>query len=550
MPDQLHRRAGADDQLHVRELHVREVDSDARTFTGIAVPYDQQVPINDWFGTYNETFARGSVQDSDDALLYWRHSDPIGRITSHRDTDGGWEVTARISETPLGDEAYTLLRDGVVTSMSVGFQSVSYEVDDESGDITRTAVRVREVSLVPMPAYDGATVTDVRHRQPISNDHTPQGDPVDTEEFQRRLDAALTQERAENGRQFDALTARLGEHRGADAPVDNRSAGQWIKAFVRGDESTIQAYEDLMERAYGPDGQGGVLGDQGGLRPAWVGDLTRLIEDNSILSGIFSSGTLPDQGETLEFGELDTNTTQVAEQVNEGDDLVYGKVKVKTRTAPVKTIGGYTQLSRKEIERSSVNMLDLNLRGMAIAAGRNKNVNLRAAVATLRAARVDADRPNARTAVTITDQTKYTGWVGGIIDAAGLYEDQGLSLDVMLVDKATFKGLANMTDTTGRPLMTVSGTGVNAVGTIAPEALGGNLAGVIVRVDPKQADATPQFVNKLALRAYNSPLVQLTDSNIINLTQAFSVYYYAAIAAEIPGALIPVVTKDPAAPAA
>ncbi len=535
------------DQLHVRELHVREVNQEARTFTGIAVPYDQQVPINDWFGSYNETFARGSVQDSDDALLYWRHSDPIGRITSHRDTDAGWEVTARISETPLGDEAYTLLRDGVVTSMSVGFQSVSYEVDDESGDITRTAVRVREVSLVPMPAYDGATVTEVRHRQPATN--TPTGDPVDPAEFQRMLDAAMTEERAETGRQFDALTARLGERQ--DTPVtDTRSAGQWIKAFVRGDESTIQAYESLMERAYGPDGQGGVLADQGGLRPAWVGDLTRLIEDNSILSGIFSNGTLPDQGETLEFGELDTNTTQVAEQKNEGDDLVYGKVKVKTRTAPVKTIGGYTQLSRKEIERSSVNMLDLNLRGMAIAAGRNKNVNLRSAVATLRATRVAADKPNARTTVTVADQTKYTGWVGGIIDAAGIYEDQGLSLDVMLVDKVTFKGLANLTDTTGRPLMTVSGTGVNAVGTIAPEALGGNLAGVTVRVDPKQADSTPQFVNKLALRAYNSPLVQLTDSNIINLTQAFSVYYYAAIAAEIPGALVPVVAKDPAAPAA
>lgn len=534
------------DQMHVRELHVREVNTDTRTFTGIAVPYDQQVPISDWFGDYNETFARGSVQDSDDALLFWRHSDPIGRITSNRDTDEGWEVTCSISQTPLGDEAYTLLRDGVVTSMSVGFQGITSERDDETGDITRTAVRVREVSLVPIPAYDGAVVTDVRHRQPAPDRqpaaHQNREDTM-PEDLLTRADLNALSER------FDDLQRGLPDmiNQRPSVPVaDTRSAGQVLQALVRGDEDTVRSYEDLLQRAY----DGGVVADDGTLRPAWVGDLTRLIEDNSILSGIFSTGTLPSTGTLLEFGELDSNTTKVGVQEHEGDNLVYGNVKVKTRTAPVQTVGGYSTLSRQAIERSSVNMLDLTLRAMAIAAGRNKNVALRAFVAALRAKRITLDTPNARTTVTIADKEKYTGWVGGIIDAAGLYEDQGLSLDALLVDKATFKGLANLTDTTGRPLMTVTGTGVNAVGSIAPEALGGNLAGVTVRVDPKQADDTPQFVNKLAVRAYNSPLASLTDSNIVNLTQAYSVYYYTALADEVPGGLIPVVAEDPTAPAA
>ncbi|PYY34101.1 hypothetical protein DEJ16_12660 [Curtobacterium sp. MCJR17_055] len=542
MPDRLHHRAAPDEQLHVRQMHVRAVDEESRTVTGIAVPWEQPTSIRDWFGDYTEQFARGAVQDSDDALLYWRHSEPIGRIVSHRDADEGWEVTARISQTPRGDEAYTLLRDGVVSSMSVGFQSITTEIDDETGDVTRTAVRVREVSLVPMPAYDGATVTSVRHRQP-GPDHTPQGDPVDPEEFQRMLDTALANERAENARQFNALTARVGEAGGVAPATDNRSAGQWLQALVRGDSDTIEAYENLLERAY----TGGVLADDGTIRPAWVGDLTRLIEDNSVLSGLLSTGTLPAEGNSIEFGELDTNTVQVGVQAKEGDDLVYGNVKVKTRNAPVQTVGGYTTLSRQEIERSSVNMLDTHLRALAIAAGRNKNIALRAFVAALRAKRVAADKLTARTTVTVSDFTKYTGWVGGIIDAAGLYEDQGLSLDVLLVDKATFKVLANMNDTTGRPLMTVSGAGVNAVGTINVPALTGDLVGVTVRVDPKQTDGTPQFLNKLAVRAYNSPLAQLTDANIVNLTNSYSVYYYTALADEVPGGLIPVVKADPAA---
>lgn len=529
-----------DQQMHMREMHVRAVNADERTVTGIAVPYEQPTDIRDWFGSYTEQFARGAVQDSDDALLYWRHSEPIGRLVANRDTDEGWEVTAHISATPRGDEAYTLLRDGVIRSMSVGFYPITTEIDDETGNVTRSAVRVGEVSLVPMPAYEGAAVTDVRHRQQPAAP-TPQGDTVTPEEFRAQLDTSLAQEREETARQFAALGARLSERGGDVAPTDTRSAGQWLHALVRGDSATVEAYENLMERAY----DGGVLADDGTLRPAWVGDLTRLIEDNSILSGLFSTGTLPSTGTSIEFGELLSNTVQVGVQANEGDDLVYGNVKVKTRNAPVMTVGGYTTLSRQEIERSSVNMLDTHLRALAIAAGRNKNVALRSFVAALRTKQTAADTLANRTTVTIADQTKYTGWVGGIIDAAGLYENIGLSLDVLLVDKGTFKILAAMTDTTGRPLMTVAGQGVNAIGTIAPEALGGNLAGVTVRVDPKQADGTPQFVNKLAVRAYNSPLASLTDSNIVNLTQAYSVYYYTALADEVPAALVPVVKADP-----
>jgi HK97 family phage prohead protease len=532
------------DQLHVREMHVRAVNTDERTVTGIAVPYNQPTEIRDWDGTYTEEFAPGAVQDSDDALLYWRHSEPIGRIISHRDTPAGWEITARISETPRGDEAYTLLRDGVVRKFSVGFRPITTEIDAETGNVTRTAVQVPEVSLVPMPAYDGADVLDVRHRQPAPTPDQNRGEQPMTENVLTRadLDAHELAVRQQIEDLQRGIPDMLGQ-RDAAPVTDTRSAGQILQLLVRGDTDTIASYEQTLQRAY----DGGVVADDGTLRPGWVGDLTRIIEDKSILSDLFSTGTLPAEGTTIEYGQLKSNTIKVGEQENEGDDLVYGKVTVNTRNAPVKTVGGYTKLSRQEIERSSVNMLDTNLRALAIEARRNKNVALRRFVADTRAKQLAADTAASRTTVTVADQTKYTGWVGGIIDAAGLYEEIGLSLDGLLVDKGTFKVLANMTDNAGRPLMIVYGEGVNAVGVVTAAALGGNLAGVIVRVDPKQTDATPQFINKLAIRAYNSPIVSLTDSNIVNLTNAYSVYFYTALADEIPGGLIPVVKADPAA---
>ncbi len=144
--------------LETRTFEVRATNTDKREVSGLAVPYDTPTNIG---RSYVEKIARGAVQDSESALLYWRHDEPIGKITASRDTDAGWEITAHISETPRGDEAYTLLRDGVIDKFSIGFEPIEHR-EDEDGTVVRTRIRVREVSLVPFPAYDGAKVAQVR----------------------------------------------------------------------------------------------------------------------------------------------------------------------------------------------------------------------------------------------------------------------------------------------------------------------------------------------------------------------------------------------------
>lgn len=137
------------ESLEVREFSIRAVDADKREVTGIAVPWGQVADIG---GYYREVIERGAVVDSEPAKLYWRHSEPIGLITNATDTDDGWQITARISETERGNEAYTLARDGVIDRFSIGFEPVEHrdEVNDD-GSITRTRtkIRVKEVSLVP-----------------------------------------------------------------------------------------------------------------------------------------------------------------------------------------------------------------------------------------------------------------------------------------------------------------------------------------------------------------------------------------------------------------
>lgn len=359
--------------------------------------------------------------------------------------------------------------------------------------------------------------------------------------------------RAMNNRMDDmqrSLTVLTDRPAGYDAgpAADTRSAGEWLRALASNDTDTVEQYEAMVANAYTEDRPqaaftGGTSAD-GILNPQWVGDTIRLIEAPNVLGDIFSTGVLPSKGLKLEYGVLKTDTIDVTEQVDEGDDLDSGGITLDVDYADIKTYGGYTELSRQKIERTTnVNVLDLHLRALALRAGRRKAAVLRAAYAAAVTASITAAATDSARAIVVADDTDYLDWVSGIVDAAERFQDLGLSLETMIADKSKFKVLAGLTGTDGRPLMRISGTGVNTVGEIAPKALGGELAGVTVRVNLKQAQPGVAFVNGEGIRQYNGAVTELADENIVNLSKRFGLYYYGSLATEIPEAIVPVVAS-------
>ncbi|MFD6091314.1 HK97 family phage prohead protease [Oerskovia sp. NPDC060338] len=522
-------------RLEVREVQLRAATEDGkREFSGIAVPWNSPARIG-WQG-YTEEFERGAVQDSDDAIVLYRHNEPVGRITEARDTDAGWEITGVLSATPRGDEVYTLLRDGVIKAMSVGFEPVEHrEVrneDDDSLSIIRTNVRVREVSLVPFPAYKGATVEEVRSAQTTPDKENPMTAPA-PEFVERAAFDTLRESNEELERRFEKVIATLEKRDQTPAPSQYRTAGALLKAIASGDEVALREYQDVQERAWSP---AGTTTAESVSKDGWVGDFTRLVEEKATLRNLFSSGPLPAEGMNLEFGVLEADTTQVTEQATQGADLGFGIVKVTTDTAPVKTFGGYTRLSLQAIQRSSVAILDHHLRALDLAANRRRNVAFRAHYAEAVAAQITAGN----TVAVPATGADYVDWVSAIVDAAEIYEDNGLDLQALVVDKTGFKELAGLTATDGRPLLTVHGTGTNVVGEINAPGISGNLAGVRVQLNPKQTAPGAAFINNLAIRSYTSGIARLQDDNIINLSRDFSVYYYESLADEIPAGIVPV----------
>lgn len=501
-----------------RELHIRSTNTEKREFTGIGVPYGEV--IEHYFGA--ETFDRGSVEDAENSIVLYRHDDPVGVITSFRDLEEGFEVTGRLSETERGNEAMTLLRDGVIRSLSIGFEPIEYTVekrDDQDDLIHWTRVRAREFSLVPFPAYDSAKISDVRSEKKDS--------PMETDTLTRDDLNPITDSITDLQREISLL----GNSTETTADGEQfRSMGGLLKALARGEDTAME-----FHRAY----TGATTADTV-MRPAWLGDYVKLVDDRRKVVNQFTRGALPSDGLSVDYYQLDEDNTAVDEQPAEGDDLAYGALKLKDANAPVKTYGGWTELSRQAIERATVPALNITLRALALRYARVTNYAVATRYAQIIQAHLAAE-PADNAAVELSSTADATDWLNMIVDAALLYEERGFEISGLNVTADVFKQLNGLKDG-DRRLMRVYGDGSNNVGELNLTQVSGNLAGVQVTLLPNTAGSIASFYDPVAIETLESPNApaQLQDDNIINLSKQFSVYGYQAILSPFEDAIVPI----------
>lgn len=490
--------------MELREFEIREVNQEERTVSGIAVPFGQAVEI----GGYKEAFERGAFDDDVEATLFYGHDHrsgglPIGKLISSKNTDDGYAIEARISNTPKGDEVYSLLKDGVLKRFSVGFEPIKSVTRD--GVVVRTKAALREVSVVPMPAYSGAVIAEVRE---INNDEvtTEMENVEDRSELVADLETRMTD--------IERKFAVLGDKADEGASTQFRTAGEFLKALATGDESAKSEV-----RAY----TGAVLADaDGASRPAWVQKALKLVDENRPTINLFNKQALPASGNSVEYPFVSGTSGTVGVQAAEGDDLPYMEVTLDTATAPVKTYGGYSSLSRQAIERSDMAYLETVLRYQALQYAKATEKAVRDALVAV---------SGANTATLAGDDAE--GWIDLVVDAAAAIEDnsKGLSAEFALVSRDVFKRLAHMTDSAGRPLFVINGDGTNTIGGVSVNATRAVIAGLPVVVNPALAANSLFVASREAVTVWENPgaPTRLQDENIINLTKDFSLYGYLAV---------------------
>ena len=500
-------------------------------FTGIGVPFNERIEVMDWFGRHTEEFEPGSVELADTgAKIYWRHGEIIGRVTDARDVDKGFELDGKISDTTLGRDAYTMLRDGTIDRLSIGFQPIEWREDDE-GHIVYTKVRAVEFSLVPFPAYDSAAVSAVRSKQPAP----PQkGNTMTADTLTRDDLTPLNQSIDELKRSVALMGTRDSGPANPVAALERfGSVGGLLRALATGDESAATAYREFTE---GVDG--GVLADSVS-KNSWVGNFIKLATGRrSVIADFGGTVALPPEGMNVEYGKLKSDTTKVEEQASEGASLAYGKIQLESATAPVKTYGGWSALSRQVIERSSVPYLDTLWEALALAYARRTEKAVRDFYATLVAAKNEATAPGSNVPLPAGYDTADV--LDAVVDLAEIFDERGYALSGLHVSKDVFKAFNRLTDGDNTRLMTVYGTSVNQVGSLDLRGLSGNIANLEVRVLPGAAANTAVAYDPVAVKVWENPgaPLRLQDENIVNLTKDFSLYGYMAVGNPHPDALV------------
>jgi HK97 family phage prohead protease len=491
-------------EMITRSFEIRATDAELRTVEGLAVPYNDTIDIG---GGWSERFEKGAIDLNANVKLFRDHEDIIGVVTEMTESDEGLMIKAKISETVLGNETLNLVKDGAIRSFSVGFIPVTDEKKDKT--IIRKKVNLKEVSLVAFPAYDKAEVLSVReetNQEEISMENTTPDYTSAIEEVRNHAE--------ELERRLDVIAS---EKTPSVSVPQFRSYGAYVKAVASGD---VEAHRTFT----GADSADTIM------KNAWVSDTVRILNAGRPTYSVFSSGALPPDGMNVEYPKINTNTIDVANQAVEGDTLAYGKLTLTSATAPIKTYGGYTDMSRQVVERSSINYVDTAFRAMVAKYASVTNAAMRQQLIT-DAALFNQSALGAWTAAEIIDSLAEA--------AVKVNGDTGLPLEFILVSSDVFRLMAKTVDTMDRPILSNTGATVNTYGNINPVGLTGNVLGLPIVVDPSLAALSFYAGNSGAITTYESAGApfRLNDEEITNLTNSFSVYGYLGIAVTDPKAL-------------
>jgi phage head maturation protease len=165
-----------------------------RRIDAIAVPWNTFATVSD--GT-EVMFKEGSLPVDGKAprvFMYHDSSQPVGIVSERVSTDEAMLASMYISRTQAGDDALVLAADGVM-DVSVGVNPREFSYDDQ-GRMVVTAADWMELSLVPIPAFAGATITQVAASAETEPDTEPtpeqveETEPVDSVQPEAAIEAA------------------------------------------------------------------------------------------------------------------------------------------------------------------------------------------------------------------------------------------------------------------------------------------------------------------------------------------------------------------------
>lgn len=142
------------------KFELEDFDEEQGIFSGYAAVFGNVDSGGDVIepGAFTKTIAEGTER----VKILAQHNDydlPIGKPLELREDAHGLYIKGKISETTMGKDVKTLLRDKVLNEMSIGYDPVTFDYDKEDGVRHLREVKLWEVSIVTWAMNPKAVVT-------------------------------------------------------------------------------------------------------------------------------------------------------------------------------------------------------------------------------------------------------------------------------------------------------------------------------------------------------------------------------------------------------
>ena len=110
-------------------------------------------------------FSNTIREDFDRIKILALHNDcwlPVGKPIALREDEKGLYIRGKISDTSMGRDIQTLMKDGVLNELSIGYDAVVFDYDSDAGVRHLKEIRLWEVSIVTWAMNDQAKIDEVK----------------------------------------------------------------------------------------------------------------------------------------------------------------------------------------------------------------------------------------------------------------------------------------------------------------------------------------------------------------------------------------------------
>ena len=496
-------------------------DTGERRIDAIAVPYNVFATVS---GGQEVMFKPGSLPVDGKAprvFMYHDSSKPVGIVAERVDTDEAMLASMKISRTSLGDEALVLAADGVM-DVSVGVNPIEY-TEDKQGRMTVTKAEWLELSLVPIPAFAGATITEVAAQasDPDENETQPteETEVEATPNHPEVVEAAAVPTAplpAQPKRKFDLPTP--GEYLAA-----MHIGGETFRNVAAAARDYLTSKQTALEAAAGDV----LTSDTPGLLPVPV--LSPVFADLNYIRPVVAAvgaRAMPDGGNSKTFIRPTWTThPSVAAQSPELGGVSATTPVIASNVIQKSTLAGQVTLSVQDIDFTSPAAMEIILRDLA-------------GQYLLASDNVAAD------AITAGAQASGATWTVSSTDPSSLFNalytcaynillDTNFLPDHIFVDPNVWLYMGKQLDADKRPVFPYAGAaglmGVNAAGSANVTQLNTfNPFGLNLVADRNFASSTMVVARGAAIEFYEQIRGLMSVEAPATLGRTFSYYGYVA----------------------